>query len=67
MTSAGRVAAWELRAPLAEALAAEIATERALNGLLLGLGATSCVGALAGLFPALGAARLSPTDALGAV
>lgn len=32
-----------------------------------GIAATSCVGAIAGLFPALRAAHLSPTEALGAV
>jgi putative ABC transport system permease protein len=35
-----------------------------VTGLAAGIGATLAIGALAGLYPAMRAARLAPTDAL---
>jgi len=51
-----------------DTLLARADAKSALNGLFLGLGAVALlIGAVAGLLPAIRAARLSPADALHTV
>ena len=47
-----------------DALVARAQASSALTGLFLGLGAALTIGAVAGLLPAIRAARMPPTEAL---